>query len=104
MDQGKLVSLLGVDVLKELQKNPAGKTIGPPTLIRALTVSGVEDYTALRIKGTKEKTPLIVPEQDITPELFFCFTQQGTVNLCCQDKSHILVRDVSEIDIIRGRP
>lgn len=98
---GKVASLMGVDVLSKLKSEPvAGSrlTMGPE-LNSVLTAAGASRFNSIEIIGIDRQRSYRLDKKQINNQVVFYFNDSGTVNLCVGAPEHPVVRDVSEIKV-----
>jgi len=102
-ENGNLVALMGVDVLRALkeQESPGDKEAKGLSLLYAVGAAGIADFNQIEVKGIDSKSVFRATRNEITGDYILYFTDRGTVNLCNKnDYQRFLVEDVSEINKI----
>lgn len=102
--QGRLVSLMGVEVVRFLRKQqfPSQNGSGGPTLSYAVGAAGLGSFGELEVKGLDSAQTYRADQQETQDSLVLECNQRGTVTLMrVSGSKQALVDDVSEIIVIR---
>lgn len=96
---GKLVALMGVDVLKALAKQefPGDPNVKGPTLVYAVGSSGLSGYKRIEVKGLKEKKGFQIDKEALGKNLVLALNGKTVSLLDLNNPGRFLVEDVSEI-------
>ncbi|MEW9700384.1 hypothetical protein [Paenibacillus sp. SI8] len=102
--EGKLISLMGADVVRALLKQQFPDDAGAkgPTLLYVVGASGLIGYSEIEVKGLKGSQVFRIGRQELTDSLVLECNERGTVTLVQKSGPRlVLVDDVSEIKRIR---